>query len=146
MNILAIVGTPVYYENVSAQLKALMDRSNFLYSHEVKSEARAVGLIVVIDSTGLKETIAALKRYPKYTNARSRGLWLQPGEGSLVWGDSSPHVTATLTVDVADDKLLVVTGHASDMGDAQKNQELIEVARRLGREMVQQLKLTNKEH
>ncbi|MFQ6015332.1 MAG: FAD-binding protein [Anaerolineae bacterium] len=36
-----------------------------------------------------------------YTNARSRGLWLQPGEGSLSHGGiQAPHVTATLTPDL----------------------------------------------
>jgi multimeric flavodoxin WrbA len=58
-----ILGTPVYYENVSAQLKALIDRSYFPYVHGRWLRARAVGLVVVTAETGLQETADALRRY-----------------------------------------------------------------------------------
>ena len=58
-----ILGTPVYYENVSAQLKALIDRSYFPYVHGRWLRAKAVGLIVVTAETGLQETVDALRRY-----------------------------------------------------------------------------------
>ena len=58
-----ILATPVYYENVSAQLKALIDRSYFPYVHGRWLRARAVGLVVVSAETGLQETVDALRRY-----------------------------------------------------------------------------------
>ncbi len=58
-----ILATPVYYENVSGQLKILIDRNCFNNSHEIWLRARSVGLIAVADSTGLDETIDALRRF-----------------------------------------------------------------------------------
>jgi multimeric flavodoxin WrbA len=58
-----ILGTPVYYENVSAQMKAFIDRSYFPYVHGRWLRAKAVGLVVVTAETGLDETLAALHRY-----------------------------------------------------------------------------------
>ena len=58
-----ILGSPVYYENVSAQLKAFIDRNLFRYSHGQWLRARAVGLIAVTAETGLEDTLAALRRY-----------------------------------------------------------------------------------
>ncbi|TET68945.1 MAG: flavodoxin family protein, partial [Dehalococcoidia bacterium] len=39
-----IIATPVYYYNVSAQMKAFIDRNYFLYKHNQKYKARAVGI------------------------------------------------------------------------------------------------------
>lgn len=58
-----VLGTPVYYENVSAQMKALIDRSYFPYVHGRWLRAKAVGLVVVTAETGLQETVDALRRY-----------------------------------------------------------------------------------
>jgi multimeric flavodoxin WrbA len=58
-----ILATPVYYENVSAQLKTFIDRNVFMYSKEQWLQARAVGLIAVTAETGLEETLGALRRY-----------------------------------------------------------------------------------
>jgi multimeric flavodoxin WrbA len=58
-----ILGTPVYYENVSAQMKAFIDRSYFPYMHGRWLQAKAIGLVVVTAETGLEETLAALRRY-----------------------------------------------------------------------------------
>jgi multimeric flavodoxin WrbA len=58
-----ILGTPVYYENVSAQMKAFIDRNVFRYAHDEWLRAKAVGLVVVTAETGLEETVAALRRY-----------------------------------------------------------------------------------
>jgi multimeric flavodoxin WrbA len=58
-----ILGTPVYYENVSAQMKAFIDRSYFPYVHGRWLRAKAVGLVAVTAETGLEETLAALRRY-----------------------------------------------------------------------------------
>lgn len=58
-----ILATPVYYENVSAQMKAFMDRSLFRYRHDEWLRAAAIGLVVVTAETGLDDTFAALRRY-----------------------------------------------------------------------------------
>jgi multimeric flavodoxin WrbA len=58
-----ILATPVYYENVSAQMKAFMDRNVFRYAHDEWLRATVVGLMAVSAETGLDETLAALRRY-----------------------------------------------------------------------------------
>jgi multimeric flavodoxin WrbA len=64
-----ILATPVYYENVSAQMKAFMDRSVFRYAHDEWLAAKVVGLIAVTAETGLDETLAALRRYVALSTA-----------------------------------------------------------------------------
>lgn len=58
-----VLGTPVYYENVSAQMKAMIDRSLFRYSHDQWLPAAAVGLVAVTAETGLQDALEALRRY-----------------------------------------------------------------------------------
>ena len=58
-----VLGTPVYYENVSAQMKAMIDRSLFRYSHDQWLRAAAVGLVAVTAETGLQDALEALRRY-----------------------------------------------------------------------------------
>ena len=58
-----ILATPVYYEDISGQMKVFIDRNCFNNYHEVWLGARAVGLIAVAESTGLDETIESLRRF-----------------------------------------------------------------------------------
>ena len=58
-----VMATPVYYENVSGQLKLFMDRNLFRYSHDQWLRARAVGLIAVTAETGLEDALGAMRRY-----------------------------------------------------------------------------------
>lgn len=58
-----ILGTPVYFENVSAQMKVFIDRNVFRYYHHEPLKAQAVGLVAVTAETGLEETLDALRRY-----------------------------------------------------------------------------------
>lgn len=58
-----ILASPVYYEDVTGQMKVFIDRNCFNYTHEHLLEATAVGLIAVAESTGLHETIDTLKRF-----------------------------------------------------------------------------------
>jgi multimeric flavodoxin WrbA len=58
-----LLATPVYYENVNAQMKLFMDRNYFRYTHDEWLRAKVVGLIAVTAETGLDETLAALRRY-----------------------------------------------------------------------------------
>lgn len=65
-----ILATPVYYEDVSAQMKAFIDRNVFRYAHDEWLPAKAVGLIAVTAETGLDETLAALRRYVALSTTR----------------------------------------------------------------------------
>jgi multimeric flavodoxin WrbA len=58
-----ILASPVYYENVTGQMKVFMDRNVFRYAHDEWLRARVVGLVTVTAETGLDETLAALRRY-----------------------------------------------------------------------------------
>jgi len=58
-----VLGTPVYYENVSAQMKAFIDRNLFRYNREQWLRAQAVGLVAVTAETGLADALGALRRY-----------------------------------------------------------------------------------
>ncbi len=58
-----LLATPVYYENVSAQMKAFMDRNLFQYSHDVFLTPKVIGLLVVTAETGLDDALAALRRF-----------------------------------------------------------------------------------
>ncbi len=64
-----ILASPVYYENVSAQMKAFIDRNVFRYAHDQWLPAKAVGLIAVTAETGLDDTLAALRRYVALSTA-----------------------------------------------------------------------------
>lgn len=58
-----ILATPVYYYNVSAQMKAFIDRNYFLYKHNLKYRARAVGIIVVGEQIGIEDTVHTLRQF-----------------------------------------------------------------------------------
>ena len=48
-----LLATPVYYEDVSAQMKLFIDRNVFSYGHERMLTPKVVGLIAVAAETGL---------------------------------------------------------------------------------------------
>ena len=58
-----ILATPVYYYNVSAQMKAFIDRNYFLYKHDLKYKARAAGIIVVAEQIGIEDTLHTLRQF-----------------------------------------------------------------------------------
>jgi multimeric flavodoxin WrbA len=103
-----ILATPVYYYNVSAQLKAFIDRNYFIYKHEQKYRIKAVGIIVVAEQTGIEDTLHTLKQF-------------------------------TDELAVAKDRVFIVSGYASKIGDAQKNHSLADDAKKLGRQMMESL-------
>ena len=65
-----LLATPVYYENVSAQMKAFIDRNVFQYNHDVFLTPKVVGLLAVTAETGLDDTLSALRRFV--------ALWVRP--------------------------------------------------------------------
>ena len=65
-----ILASPVYYENVSAQMKAFIDRNIWQYSRERWLEPDVVGLVAVSGETGLDDTIAALRRFVDLSTQR----------------------------------------------------------------------------
>ena len=105
-----LLATPVYYYNVSAQMKIFIDRNYFLYKHHRKPRARAVGIIVVANTEGIEDTLHTLKQFI----------------------DDS--------FDVKENKIFIACGYANRIGEAKTNLPLVEEARKLGRQMVESLK------
>lgn len=105
-----ILATPVYYYNVTAQLKAFMDRNYFLYMHSQKSQAKAVGIIVVAQSEGIEDAVHTLKRY------------------------------INEVFEVPKDRILELHGYAFRLGEAKNNPQLVEQAQEFGRKMVESSK------
>ena len=105
-----ILATPVYYYNVSAQMKTFIDRNYFLYKHNQKAPARAVGLIIVAASLGIEDTLHTLKQY------------------------------VNESFDLKEANLFVVSGYADKPGEVKSNLSLVEDARNLGRKMAEIMK------
>ena len=105
-----ILATPVYWYNVSAQMKAFIDRNYFLYKHNRKSRARAVGIIVLAEMEGIEDTLHTLRQF-------------------IDW-----------TFDVGGDRIFITSGYALLPGEVKNNLPLVEEARKLGRQMVESLK------
>jgi multimeric flavodoxin WrbA len=58
-----ILASPVYYENVSSQMKAFMDRTATRYYHEEWLLPKIVGLVAIAAETGLSDTLSAMRRF-----------------------------------------------------------------------------------
>jgi multimeric flavodoxin WrbA len=58
-----ILASPVYYYNLTAQIKLFIDRNYFSFTHQKARKAKYAGLIAVGGGIGTDETIAALKRF-----------------------------------------------------------------------------------
>ena len=106
-----ILATPVYYYNVSAQMKTFIDRNYFLYMRGRKSRARAVGVIVVAESLGIEDTLHTLKQFV----------------------DES--------FNVGEDRLFIVSGYAGGPGEVRDNLPFVASARKLGGQLVASLKV-----
>jgi len=105
-----ILATPVYWYNVTAQMKAFIDRNYFLYKHDRKSQARAVGVIVVAEMEGIEDTLHTLRQFVDWTFA------------------------------VEEDRIFIASGYALRPGEVKNNLHLVEEVRKLGRQMVESLK------
>lgn len=104
-----ILGSPVYYYGITAQMKTFIDRNYFFYRHDIPLSARCAGLVVVAGGAGIDQTVRALRRYVK------------------------------LTTEMPDDKIFIVSGYASQPGDVNNNPSLLEEARKMGTQMVEML-------
>lgn len=58
-----ILASPVYFFDVTAQMKAFIDRNFFTFTHDGKRTAKYAGLIAIGGGGGADETIATLKRF-----------------------------------------------------------------------------------
>lgn len=102
-----ILGSPVYYYNMTAQMKAFVDRNYFLYRHNITPRMVCAGLIVIGGSAGLEHTVRALRRFVK------------------------------LSADIPDDRIVTLSGCAGKPGEVKNNAALVEEARRLGCRMAE---------
>lgn len=105
-----LLASPVYFGNVSAQMKAFMDRCRFYRRRDWKTQAQCVGLLAVAANTGMETTIDAMRHF------LNRLSELDPNQ------------------------MLVLKGKARQTGDAKADEALKAEARRLGKEMAQQMK------
>ena len=58
-----ILASPVYFFDVTAQMKAFIDRNFFVFTHEGKKKAKCAGLIAIGGGGGADETINTLKAF-----------------------------------------------------------------------------------
>jgi multimeric flavodoxin WrbA len=107
-----ILGSPVYYYNMTAQMKAFVDRNYFLYRHNISPRMVCAGLIVIGGSAGLEHTVRAIRRFVK------------------------------LSANSPDDHIVILSGCASKPGEVKNDAALIEKARKLGSRMAEILKST----
>lgn len=107
-----ILGSPVYYYNMTAQMKAFVDRNYFLYRHNISPRMVCAGLIVIGGSAGLEHTVRALRRFVK------------------------------LSTNIPDDRIVTLAGCASKPGEVKNNAALIEEGRKLGSRMAEILTST----
>jgi len=100
-----ILGSPVYYYNMTAQMKAFVDRNYFLYTHGIPKKMLCAGLIIIGAGDGLEHAFRALRRFVR------------------------------LTKNIPDDRIITLTGYADKPGEVKSNPALIEEARKLGARM-----------
>lgn len=81
-----ILATPVYFEDVSAQMKLFIDRTCHRYYHDQLLPARVFGLLAIAAETGAQATIDTLKRFVALSSSGSvklvelTGLADKPGD------------------------------------------------------------------
>jgi multimeric flavodoxin WrbA len=83
-----ILATPIYYENVSGQMKTFMDRNATRYYGGEHLTPRAVGLIAVAGESDAEDTLAAMRRFLALSNPEELpvvalgGLADKPGDAA----------------------------------------------------------------
>jgi len=104
-----ILASPVYYYTITAQMKTFIDRNYFLYTHGIPLKAQYAGTIAVAGGAGLERTDSDLRRFARMMTG-------------------FPH-----------EKVLSVSGYASNPGDVKSNTSLLEEARAMGARLVELL-------
>ncbi len=74
-----ILGSPVYYYNVTAQMKAFIDRNYFIYKHDQKYRARTVGIIIVAEQVGIEDTLYTLRQFIADFNVEENKVFITSG-------------------------------------------------------------------
>jgi multimeric flavodoxin WrbA len=100
-----ILATPVYWYNVTAQMKTFIDRNYFGYQHSIQPRAKAVGIIIVAEMEGIEDTVTTLRKFVDWT------------------------------FDIPAERIISVTGYANKLGEAEANMTLVNDAVALGRNM-----------
>ncbi len=100
-----ILATPVYWYNVTAQMKTFIDRNYFIYQHDIQPRAKAVGIIVAAEMEGIEDTLNTLRKFVEWT------------------------------FPIPKDRIINVTGYANKMGEAEANTSLVNGAIALGRQL-----------
>lgn len=100
-----ILATPVYWYNVTAQMKTFIDRNYFLYQHDIQPRAKAVGFIIVAEMEGIEDTLNTLRKF------------------------------VDEIFDIPQERIIVMTGYANKMGEAEANTSLVNGAVALGRQL-----------
>lgn len=104
-----ILGSPVYSLDITAQLKALIDRSRIYRRHGRMMKARCAGLIIVAGRRGIEETANVMVNF------------------------------IVISSKVPADKVMQVSGFAGAEGEVKGNTAFVEEARALGRSMAEEL-------
>jgi multimeric flavodoxin WrbA len=126
-----VLASPVYYDNVSGQMKTFMDRNVFRYYQDEWLRARVVGLIAVAMESGLDETLDAMRRFVALISPSTRArLSSEVGDAQL----------GVQPVDL-NEKIptISVSGYANKPGEAAANEALMAEARQLGASMAEAL-------
>jgi multimeric flavodoxin WrbA len=83
-----ILATPIYYENVSGQMKTFMDRNAIRYYGGEHLAPKVVGLIAVAGESDAEDTLAAMRRFVSLSNPEEPpvvalgGLADKPGDAA----------------------------------------------------------------
>ncbi len=104
-----ILATPVYWYNVTSQMKAFIDRNYFPYKHDLPYKASVVGMIVVAEMEAIEDTLHTLNQFVDWS------------------------------FDIKEGGKFIVSGYASEPGEVKTNPSLVEAAKRLGRQMADSL-------
>lgn len=106
-----ILATPVYYYDISSWLKIFIDRTYFLYTHDINCKAKAAALIVIGGGAGTEDTVKSLNKFLS---------------GS--------------TLSIPKSNIFVVSGYAGSPGEVKNKPELVNQAREMGKKLVESLK------